>query len=62
MSTQASFDSPTKREERKPLDGSSPERVPGKQGEIPRLGPEKEAKPPLSRASPGGIDAFHSGY
>jgi predicted nucleic acid-binding protein len=30
------FDSPTKRVEWKHLDGSTPERVPGKQGEIPR--------------------------
>jgi len=30
------LDSPTKRAEWKHLDGSTPERVPGKQGEIPR--------------------------
>ena len=34
--------SPTKREERKQYGGSIPERVPGKQGEIPRpLGPKR---------------------
>jgi prolycopene isomerase len=55
------YDSPTKREERKQYAGSIPERVPGKQGEIPHpLGAEKEALPPLSRACPGGIDTFHA--
>jgi len=33
---EAALDSPTKRAEGKPFDGSNPERVPGKQGEIPR--------------------------
>jgi hypothetical protein len=51
--------SPTKRAEGKHLDVSNPERVSGKQGEIPPpLGAEKEATPPFSRACPGVLIPF----
>jgi len=53
--------SPTKRGEGKHLDGSNPERVPGKQGEIPRPHHQggKGGKASAFQGLPCGIDTFH---
>jgi hypothetical protein len=52
--------SPTEREERKQHDGSIPERVPGKQVEIPRpFGRKRRREASTFQGLPWGIETFH---
>jgi hypothetical protein len=54
---------PQRSERRGSLDGSNPEQVPGKQGEVPRLhqGP-RGGKASAFQGLPWGIDTFHYGF